>query len=87
MNQSGVLKRDRSVVGSDGKQQLVDLARKVRAAARRSDQTPLGVDANGNRHAATRLGISVRTLQRKLRQYDLERKTDRPLSDDVLTEA
>lgn len=42
----------------------------------------------GNRtHAATRLGISVRTLQRKLRQYDLERKVDKPLSTDVLTEA
>ena len=28
----------------------------------------------GNRtHAATRLGISVRTLQRKLRQYEMER--------------
>jgi DNA-binding NtrC family response regulator len=31
---------------------------------------------NGNRtHAANRLGISVRTLQRKLRQYELERPT------------
>jgi DNA-binding NtrC family response regulator len=30
---------------------------------------------NGNRtHAANRLGISVRTLQRKLRQYELERR-------------
>ena len=29
---------------------------------------------SGNRtHAAARLGISVRTLQRKLRQYELER--------------
>lgn len=35
----------------------------------------------GNRtHAATRLGISVRTLQRKLRQYEMERRV-KPLSD------
>jgi DNA-binding NtrC family response regulator len=41
----------------------------------------------GNRtHAANRLGISVRTLQRKLRQYELERGVA-PLADDVLTEA
>lgn len=41
---------------------------------------------NNRTHAATRLGISVRTLQRKLRQYDLERTlTDAP--GDVLTEA
>ena len=41
----------------------------------------------GNRtHAAGRLGISVRTLQRKLRQYELERKV-KPFPDDVLTEA
>ncbi len=41
----------------------------------------------GNRtHAAGRLGISVRTLQRKLRQYDLE-GTDKPLGSDVLTQA
>jgi DNA-binding NtrC family response regulator len=41
----------------------------------------------GNRtHAANRLGISVRTLQRKLRQYELERGVQ-PLPDDVLTEA
>ena len=33
----------------------------------------------GNRtHAANRLGISVRTLQRKLRQYQLERRVDSP---------
>ena len=37
-------------------------------------------------HAANRLGISVRTLQRKLRQYELEKTlTDCP--SDVLTEA
>ncbi len=42
---------------------------------------------DGNRtHAAGRLGISVRTLQRKLRQYELERRT-KSLSDDVLTQA
>jgi DNA-binding NtrC family response regulator len=42
---------------------------------------------NGNRtHAANRLGISVRTLQRKLRQYELERKA-KPFPNDVLTEA
>jgi DNA-binding NtrC family response regulator len=42
---------------------------------------------NGNRtHAANRLGISVRTLQRKLRQYELERKV-KPFPNDVLTEA
>ena len=41
----------------------------------------------GNRtHAANRLGISVRTLQRKLRQYELEKRV-RPLSTDVLTQA
>jgi DNA-binding NtrC family response regulator len=41
----------------------------------------------GNRtHAANRLGISVRTLQRKLRQYELERGVP-PLPDDVLTGA
>src|SRR5687768_12319285 len=35
----------------------------------------------GNRtHAANRLGISVRTLQRKLRQYEMERRV-KPLSD------
>ena len=33
-------------------------------------------DSDGNRtHAANRLGISVRTLQRKLRQYELEKRT------------
>ncbi|MBV8779927.1 MAG: sigma-54-dependent Fis family transcriptional regulator [Phycisphaerae bacterium] len=36
----------------------------------------------GNRtHAANRLGISVRTLQRKLRQYELERRASPPASD------
>jgi two-component system, NtrC family, response regulator HydG len=41
----------------------------------------------GNRtHAANRLGISVRTLQRKLRQYELEKRV-KPISTDVLTEA
>jgi DNA-binding NtrC family response regulator len=41
----------------------------------------------GNRtHAANRLGISVRTLQRKLRQYELERGAQ-PLQNDVLTGA
>ena len=41
---------------------------------------------NGNRtHAAQKLNISVRTLQRKLRQYDLERKL-KPFPGDVLTE-
>jgi DNA-binding NtrC family response regulator len=42
---------------------------------------------NGNRtHAANRLGISVRTLQRKLRQYELERKV-KAVPNDMLTEA
>ena len=42
-------------------------------------------DCSGNRtHAAGKLGISVRTLQRKLRQYELERKIH-PYSGDVLT--
>lgn len=51
----------------------------------------------GNRtHAAHRLGISVRTLQRKLRQYEMERSTlpnspptppPAPVSDDVLSGA
>ena len=37
----------------------------------------------GNRtHAANRLGISVRTLQRKLRQYELEKRA-RPVGDVV----
>ncbi|HEX8524405.1 MAG TPA: sigma-54 dependent transcriptional regulator [Tepidisphaeraceae bacterium] len=41
----------------------------------------------GNRtHAANRLGISVRTLQRKLRQYELEKRA-KPFPTDVLTEA
>jgi DNA-binding NtrC family response regulator len=41
----------------------------------------------GNRtHAAGKLGISVRTLQRKLRQYELERRVT-PEPSDVLTEA
>jgi DNA-binding NtrC family response regulator len=41
----------------------------------------------GNRtHAANRLGISVRTLQRKLRQYDLEKTLTDPVND-VLTGA
>jgi DNA-binding NtrC family response regulator len=42
---------------------------------------------NGNRtHAANRLGISVRTLQRKLRQYELERR-GKSFPSDVLTQA
>jgi DNA-binding NtrC family response regulator len=41
----------------------------------------------GNRtHAANRLGISVRTLQRKLRQYELERR-GKSFPNDVLTQA
>jgi two-component system response regulator HydG len=42
----------------------------------------------GNRtHAANRLGISVRTLQRKLRQYELERGVPPSILNDVLTGA
>ena len=42
---------------------------------------------SGNRtHAANKLGISVRTLQRKLRQYELERRVT-SLPNDVLTQA
>jgi len=42
---------------------------------------------HGNRtHAANRLGISVRTLQRKLRQYELERR-GKSFPNDVLTQA
>jgi DNA-binding NtrC family response regulator len=41
---------------------------------------------NNRTHAANRLGISVRTLQRKLRQYELEKRTTKPFTD-VLTEA
>jgi DNA-binding NtrC family response regulator len=42
----------------------------------------------GNRtHAAERLGISVRTLQRKLRQYELEKGSVPVPFKDVLTEA
>ena len=41
---------------------------------------------NGNRtHAAQKLNISVRTLQRKLRQYELERKI-RSVESDVVTQ-
>jgi DNA-binding NtrC family response regulator len=41
----------------------------------------------GNRtHAAGRLGISVRTLQRKLRQYERDGQL-KGYSGDVLTEA
>ena len=40
----------------------------------------------GNRtHAAERLGISVRTLQRKLRHYEQIERTGKPAADDVLT--
>jgi len=42
----------------------------------------------GNRtHAANRLGISVRTLQRKLRQYELEGRVSPTVMNDVLTGA
>jgi DNA-binding NtrC family response regulator len=42
---------------------------------------------DGNRtHAANKLGISVRTLQRKLQQYKLEQPI-KPFPNDVLTEA
>jgi DNA-binding NtrC family response regulator len=42
---------------------------------------------DGNRtHAANRLGISVRTLQRKLQQYKLD-QPPRPFPNDVLTQA
>jgi DNA-binding NtrC family response regulator len=42
----------------------------------------------GNRtHAADRLGISVRTLQRKLRQYELEKGSQNSALNDVLSEA
>jgi DNA-binding NtrC family response regulator len=43
--------------------------------------------SNGNRtHAAGKLGISVRTLQRKLRQYEVDRRV-KPFPNDVLTQA
>jgi len=45
----------------------------------------LGQCAGNRTHAAERLGISVRTLQRKLRQY--EEQHPRPTPSDVLTEA
>jgi DNA-binding NtrC family response regulator len=41
---------------------------------------------NNRTHAANRLGISVRTLQRKLRQYDLEKNLSSSPSD-VLSQA
>jgi DNA-binding NtrC family response regulator len=41
---------------------------------------------NNRTHAANRLGISVRTLQRKLRQYDLEKNLS-GASNDVLSQA
>jgi len=41
----------------------------------------------GNRtHAANKLNISVRTLQRKLRQYELEKRS-KPFATDVLSGA
>ena len=67
--QTRVLKRCRSVVGRHGKQQLVNLAGKVGASARRSDQTTLGIDANGNDNTAAWLrAAKVRNdfLTRKL---------------------
>jgi two-component system response regulator AtoC len=43
---------------------------------------------DGNRtHAAERLGISVRTLQRKLRHYEQIERNGKPAVDDVLTRA
>jgi DNA-binding NtrC family response regulator len=43
--------------------------------------------SSGNRtHAAGKLGISVRTLQRKLRQYEGENSA-KPVGNDVLTQA
>src|SRR5882724_2159115 len=45
-------------------------------------------ECSGNRtHAAARLGISVRTLQRKLRQYEMDGGHDNSAPDDVLTNA
>jgi DNA-binding NtrC family response regulator len=45
-------------------------------------------ECSGNRtHAAARLGISVRTLQRKLRQYELDGGRDNSTPGDVLTNA
>lgn len=45
-------------------------------------------ECNGNRtHAAARLDISVRTLQRKLSQYDREAGRDNSTSDDVFSNA
>lgn len=42
----------------------------------------------GNRtHAAEKLGISVRTLQRKIRHYEKAKRNSRPDTSDVLTEA
>jgi len=69
MAQARVLKRRRSVIGSNGKEQLVNLARKVGASARSSDQASLGIDTNGNDNTATRLrAAKVRNdfLTRKL---------------------
>jgi len=45
-------------------------------------------ECGGNRtHAATRLAISVRTLQRKLQQYAMDGTPDKSTSGDVLTNA
>ena len=45
-------------------------------------------ECGGNRtHAAARLGISVRTLQRKLRQYEMDGGRDTTAPGDVLTNA
>src|SRR5882724_12084843 len=69
MAQARVLKRRRSVIGSNGKEQLVNLARKVGASARSSDQASLGIDANGNDNTAAWLRaakVSNDFLTRKL---------------------
>src|SRR4051812_44668963 len=52
VEQAGALKCSRSVIRSEGKQQLVDLGREVETLAGRSNQTALGVDADGNDHTA-----------------------------------
>src|SRR5229473_5514355 len=69
MAQARVLKRRRGVIGSNGKEQLVNLARKVGASARSSDQASLGIDTNGNDNTATCLRaakVSNDFLTRKL---------------------
>jgi hypothetical protein len=72
--QACVLKGCRCVIGSHGKQQLINLAGKVGASACRSDQASLGIDANRNDNPAAWLRaakVSNDFLTRKLAEAAL----------------